>query len=143
MSKKEVWDLSTDRMTEEGIAVQMIDSIIGMAGILKNNYAELMKAAAVKEALIDLAHDEDLAWVLAESVKADMDLENHESEEDKEEEEELENDAASGTTQPTYIDESGKVFTASDIVSGYKPKGSYKGHSISDRINSEDFGKVK
>ena len=58
-------------------------------------------------------------------------------------EETLENDAQSGTTQPTYIDESGKVFTAADIVQGYKPKGSYKGHSISDRIQSEDFGKVK
>lgn len=63
--------------------------------------------------------------------------------EKKEKDEVLENDAQSGTTQSTYIDESGKVFTATDIVNGYRPKGSYKGHSISDRVNSEDFGKVK
>jgi hypothetical protein len=29
-----------------------------------------------------------------------------------------------------YIDESGKVFSAKDIISGYKPKGKYKGYSI-------------
>lgn len=53
------------------------------------------------------------------------------------------NDAQSGTTQPTYIDESGKVFTATDIVQGYKPKGSYKGYSMSDKVNSKEFGKTK
>lgn len=35
------------------------------------------------------------------------------------------------STQPTYVDESGKVFTATDIVTGYKPKGKYKGSSAS------------
>lgn len=62
-------------------------------------------------------------------------------EEKNHKEEKLENDAQSGTTQPTYIDESGKVFTATDIVNGYRPKGSYKGHSLSERVNREDFGK--
>ena len=143
MNKKEVRESSSDCREDEGIAVQLIDSIIGMVRVLRRNYSELIESDAAKEALIDLAHDEDLAWLLEESVKADSNLENHESEEEKEEKDELSNDAQSGTTQPTYIDESGKVFTATDIVNGYKPKGSYKGHSISERIQKGDFGKVK
>lgn len=35
------------------------------------------------------------------------------------------------STQPTYVDESGKRFTPADIVRGYKPKGKYKGSSAS------------
>jgi hypothetical protein len=86
---------------------------------------------STSENLITRIEAENLLNSLSEFLSGDI------------EEEVLENDAASGTTQPTYIDESGKVFTASDIVGGYKPKGSYKGHSISDRVNSEDFGKTK
>lgn len=145
MINKESGESTTDCRADEGIAVQMIDSIIGMVRVLKRNYPEFIESKAVQEALIDLAHDEDIAWLLEESVKAEQNLENHESEEEKEEkaEEDMENDAQSGTTQPTYIDESGKVFTAADIVGGYKPKGKYKGHSMSERVNSEAFGRVK
>ncbi len=50
-------------------------------------------------------------------------------------------EAQVSSTQPTYIDSSGKVFTATDIVSGYKPKGKYKGYSISNIVNKESFGK--
>ncbi len=51
---------------------------------------------------------------------------------------------STSSTQPEYVDESGKVFTSSDIVSkGFKPKGRFKGHSLSDRVGKADFGKVK
>lgn len=142
MKNKTAEESSTDCRTDEGVAVQMIDSIIGAVRVLRRHYEENLEDASVKEALADLAQDEDLAWLLEASVKVDRNLDESE-EADEDVEEELDNEAQSGTTQPTYIDESGKVFTATDIVNGYKPKGSYKSHSISDRVSSEEFGKTK
>jgi hypothetical protein len=58
--------------------------------------------------------------------------------------EELEKEAQTSSTQPEYQDESGKVFTAADIVSkGFKPKGRFRGHSLSKRVTSPGFGSVK
>jgi hypothetical protein len=54
----------------------------------------------------------------------------------KKEGDDMENNAETSTTQPIYIDSSGRIFTANDIVGGYKPKGKYKGYSISDRVKS-------
>lgn len=38
------------------------------------------------------------------------------------------------STQSVYKDSSGKVFSAQDIVQGYKPKSPYKLHSLSKRL---------
>jgi hypothetical protein len=44
------------------------------------------------------------------------------------------------STQSRYIDSSGKVFSAQDIVQGYKPKKKYKLHSLSKNVISKSFG---
>jgi len=51
--------------------------------------------------------------------------------------------SSTSSTQPTYVDESGKVFTPADIVQGYKPKGKWKGHSLSDRVKASGADKKK
>jgi len=57
--------------------------------------------------------------------------------------EELNKYAQSSGTQSRYIDSSGKEFSAQEIVAGYKPKKPYKLYSLSERVNSKSFGKVK
>ena len=47
------------------------------------------------------------------------------------------------STQSRYIDSSGKVFSAQEIVQGYKPKKPYKLHSISKMVTSKSFGAAK
>ena len=47
-----------------------------------------------------------------------------------------ENNAETSSTQPTYQDSSGRIFTPSDIVGGYRPKGKYKGYSISAQVSA-------
>jgi hypothetical protein len=47
------------------------------------------------------------------------------------------------STQSRYIDSSGKVFSAQEIVQGYKPKKPYKLHSLSGEVSSASFGKKK
>lgn len=46
-------------------------------------------------------------------------------------------------TQSRYIDSDGKEFSAQEIVNGFKPKKPYKLYSLSERVNSPDFGKKK
>ena len=46
-------------------------------------------------------------------------------------------------TQSRYIDSSGTVFSAQEIVGGYQPKKPYKLYSLSEEVNKPDFGKVK
>lgn len=56
----------------------------------------------------------------------------------------IEKEASTTTTLLIYKDESGKEFSAQDIVAhGYRPKGKYKAVSLSDRVTSEGFGKGK
>lgn len=52
--------------------------------------------------------------------------------------------ASTTSTLLIYKDESGREFSAKDIVAdGYKPKGKYKAVSLADRVNSPNFGKNK
>lgn len=55
--------------------------------------------------------------------------------------------AEAGSTscvQPTYIDSKGEVFTAARIITeGFRPTGKYKGHSISEKVNSPEYGKLQ
>lgn len=138
-SAKNIHTDDHDDDDDEGIAFQMLESIIGIARVLRKNYKECIEGGSetITDTLKSIASDEDLAWLLTRCAELVLDKE------EIEDIEELKNDAQSGTTQPTYIDESGKVFTATDIVSGYKPKGSYKGYSMSERVNSDSFGKSK
>lgn len=46
-------------------------------------------------------------------------------------------------TQSRYIDASGKEFSAQEIVNGYQPKKPYKLYSLSEKVSSPEFGKVK
>jgi len=56
----------------------------------------------------------------------------------------LDKSAQTSSTQPTYVDSAGNVFTAARIVTeGFKPVGKYKGHSISETVTNPEFGKVK
>lgn len=51
---------------------------------------------------------------------------------------------SSSSTQPSYIDSKGEIFTSARIVAeGFKPTGKIKGYSWSEVINSPDYGKVK
>jgi hypothetical protein len=138
MTNKQANDSHTDCRADEGIAVQLIDTIINSLRILKRNYIEFIEDSSVKEALNDISDDEDMMWFLKLITK-----DNITGDDKANDSEDIQNSASTGTTQPTYIDDSGKVFTAADIIQGYKPKGSYKGHSISDKVNSKEFGKVK
>lgn len=45
------------------------------------------------------------------------------------------------STQSRYVDSSGKVFSAQDIVQGYRPKKKYKLYSLSKNVASESFGR--
>jgi len=51
--------------------------------------------------------------------------------------------AQTSGTQSRYIDSSGKEFSAQEIAQGYKPKKPYKLYSLSGRVNSDNFGKVR
>lgn len=124
MPKDNSGESSTDCREDEGIATLMVDSIIGAARVLKRNYSDYLDTEALK----DLGDDEDVAWILEKSREANT-MENKK-------------EAQSVTVQPTYVDESGKVFTSTDIVQGYRPKGKWKGHSISGDVNSPNWGKV-
>lgn len=55
------------------------------------------------------------------------------------------NSQETATTQPEYVEVgAGKVFTPADIATkGFKPKGKYKGHSLSERVSSPEFGSLK
>lgn len=66
--------------------------------------------------------------------------------------EELEKLATITSTSPQYITPEGKIFTATDLVKGrgfldhngkkIKPT-KWKAHSLSEKVNSKDFGKVR
>ena len=116
---------SSDCRSDEGIAIQMIDSLIGVARVLRRNYNDMLSKEDVYEALKDLASDEDIEWILEKAKDS------------------IEKEASISTTQLRYIDSSGKEFSAQEIVQGYRPKGPYKVHSLADRVNSKEFGKVK
>lgn len=45
------------------------------------------------------------------------------------------------SVQSLYVDETGKPFTVSDVVKGYRPKGKYKTYSLSNIIQREATGK--
>ena len=48
------------------------------------------------------------------------------------------------STAPLYEDATGTEFTAKKIISeGFKPKRPYKIKSLSSKVTSPDFGKVK
>lgn len=47
------------------------------------------------------------------------------------------------STQSVYKDSSGRVFSAQDIVQGYKPKKPYRLHSLSDRLFKKKKKKKK
>lgn len=63
---------------------------------------------------------------------------------EKEKKEQLNKEAQVSNTQPEYVDESGRVFTSTDIVQkGFRPKGKFKGHSLAEKVTSPGFGSVK
>lgn len=63
--------------------------------------------------------------------------------EDHQELDTLDKIAGSPGTQSRYIDASGKEFSAQEIIEGYQPKKPYRLYSLSERVNSPEFGRVK
>lgn len=55
----------------------------------------------------------------------------------------IKKEADTSGTQSRYIDASGKEFSAQDIIQGFRPKKPYKLYSLSEKVQSKDFGKVK
>ncbi len=56
---------------------------------------------------------------------------------------EIKKESQATGTQSRYLDASGKEFSAQDIINGYQPKKPYKLHSLSERVQKPEFGKVK